>query len=142
MVISPFYTQQVLKAYNLQLSMSPRTSKGQTNSLASRDVVTISPESRKNSMVAKISQEIVNNLAENSPRNETADEAMSQLSQTYGQLFEVEENTGEGLAFRVVSEKKGDPPRSLSKEENEKIKQKLVDITQTIVYRNLSKGGI
>ena len=142
MVISPFYTQQVLKAYNLQLSMSPRISKGQTNSLASRDVVTISPESRKNSMVAKISQEIVNNLAENSPGNETADEAMSQLSQTYGQLFEVEQNTGEGLAFRVVPEKKGDPPRSLSKEENEKIKQKLIDITQTIVYRNLSKGGI
>ncbi len=142
MVISPFYTQQVLKAYNLQLSMSPRISKGQTNSLASRDVVTISPESRKNSMVAKISQEIVNNLAENSPANETADEAMSQLSQTYGQLFEVEQNTGEGLAFRVVPEKKGDPPRSLSKEENEKIKQKLIDITQTIVYRNLSKGGI
>jgi hypothetical protein len=142
MVINPFYTQQVLKAYNLQLSMRARTSKGPTNSPASRDVITISPQSREKSMVAKISQEIVNNLAKNSPRNETADEAMSQLSQTYGQLFEVEEKTGEGLVFRVVSEKKGDPPRSLSKEENEKIKQKLVDITQTIVYRNLSKGGI
>ncbi len=142
MVINPFYTQQVLKAYNLQLSMRSRTSKGQTNSPTSRDVITISPESRNKSMVAKISQEIVNNLAKNSPRNETADEAMSQLSQTYGQLFEVEEKTGEGLAFRVVSEKKGDLPRSLSKEENEKIKQKLIDITQTIVYRNLSKGGI
>ena len=93
-------------------------------------------------MVAKISQEIVNNLAKNLPRNETADEAMSQLNQTYGQLFEVEERAGEGLAFRVVSEKKGDSPRSLSKEENEVIKQKLLDITQTIVYRNLSKGGI
>ena len=142
MVINPFYTQQVLKAYNLQLSMRARTSKGPTNSPASRDVITISPQSREKSMVAKISQEIVNNLAKNSPRNETADEAMSQLSQTYGQLFEVEEKTGEGLVFRVVSEKTGDPPRSLSKEENEKIKQKLVDITQTIVYRNLSKGGI
>ena len=142
MVISPFYTQQVLKAYNLQLSMGSRTSKGQTKSPASGDVITISPESRNKSMAAKISQEIVNNLAENSPGNETADEAMSQLSQTYGQVFEVGENTGEGLAFRVVSQKEGEPPRSLSKEENEKIKQKLVDITQTIVYRNLSKGGI
>ena len=142
MVINPFNTQQVLKAYNLQLSMRPRVSKGQTNSPASRDVITISPQSREKSMVAKISQEIVNNLAKNSPRNETADEAMSQLSQTYGQLFEAEEKTGEGLVFSVVSENKGDPPRPLSKEENEKIKQKLIDITQNIVYRNLSKGGI
>ena len=142
MVISPFHTQQVMKAYNLQLSMRPKISKGQSNSPASRDMITISPESRTKSMVAKISQEIVNNLAKNSPRNETADEAMSQLSQTYGQLFEVEEKTGEGLAFKVVSEKKGDPSRSLSREENEKIKQTLVDITQTIVYRNLSTGGI
>ncbi len=142
MVISPFYTQQVLKAYNLQLSMRPRIPRGQTNSPASRDVISISPESREKSIAAKISQEIVNNLAKNSPRNETADEAMSQLSQTYGQLLEVGEKAGEGLVFRVVSEKKGEPPRSLSKEENEKIKQKLIDITQNIVYRNLSKGGI
>ncbi len=141
-MISPIYTQQALKAYNLQLSMRPRISKSQTNTLASRDVISISKESREKSIAAKISQEIVNNLAKNSPRNETADEVMSQLSQTYGQLLEVEEKAGEGLVFRVVSEKKGEPPRSLSKEENEKIKQKLIDITQNIVYRNLSKGGI
>ncbi len=142
MVISPFHTQQGMKAYNLQLSMRPKISKGQSKSPASRDMITISPESRTKSMVAKISQEIVNNLAKNSPRNETADEAMSQLSQTYGQLFEVEEKTGEELAFKVVSEKKGDPSRSLSREENERIKQTLVDITQSIVYRNLSAGRI
>jgi len=142
MVINPFYTQQGLKAYNLQLSMGSQPSKGQGNSSASGDVIMISPESRNKCIAAKISQEIVNNLAENSPRNQTADAAMSQLGQAYGQVFEVEEKTGEGLAFRVVSEKEGKPPRSLSKEENEKIKQKLVDITQTIVYHNLSKGGI
>lgn len=93
-------------------------------------------------MVFKISQEIVNNLTKNSPRDRMADEVMNQLSRTYGQSLEVEEKTGEGLAFRVVSEKEGDPPRSLSKEENEKIKQKLLDITETIVYRDLSEGGI
>ncbi len=142
MVISPFHTQQVMKAYHLQLSMRPRVSKGQTNSPASRDMITISPESRTKSMVAKISQEIVNNLAKNSPRNKTADEAMGQLGQTYGQVFEVEEDTGEGLAFKIVSGKNGEPSRSLTREENEKVKQTLVDITQAIVYRNLSTGGI
>jgi hypothetical protein len=142
MVINPIYTQQVLKAYNLQLSMRPRTSKGKKNSLAPGDVITISPESKRKSMVFKISQEIVNNLTKNTPRDRMADEVMNQLSLTYGQSLEVEEKTGEGLAFRVVSEKEGDPPRSLSKEENEKIKQKLLDITQNIVYRDLSKGGI
>jgi hypothetical protein len=142
MVINPIYTQKVLKAYNLQLSMRPRTSKGKKNSLAPGDMITISPESKRKSMVFKISQEIVNNLTKNSPRDRMADEVMNQLSRTYGQSLEVEEKTGEGLAFRVVSEKEGDPPRSLSKEENEKIKQKLLDITQTIVYRDLSKGGI
>jgi len=75
-------------------------------------------------------------------RSRTADEAVSQLSQACGQVFEMEEKTGRGLALRVAAEKEGEPPRSLSKEENEKIKQKLIDITQTIVYHNLSKGGI
>jgi hypothetical protein len=56
--------------------------------------------------------------------------------------LEVEEITGQGLAFMVASEKKGDPPRHVSREENETLRQKLLDITQTIVYRNLSKGEL
>jgi hypothetical protein len=142
MVINPIYAQKVLKAYNLQLSMRARTSKGKKNGLAPGDVITISPESKKKSMAAKISQEIVNNLTKNSPRDRMADEVMNQLSRTYGQSLEVEEKTGQGLAFRVASEKKGDPPRYVSREENETLIQKLLDITQTIVYRNLSKGEL
>jgi len=142
MVINPTYTQKVLKAYNLQLSMRARTSKGKKNGLAPGDVIMISPESKKKSMAAKISQEIVNNLTKISPRDRMADEVMDQLSRTYGQSLEVEEKTGEGLAFMVASEKQGDPPRYVSREENETLRQKLLDIAQTIVYRNLSKGEL
>jgi hypothetical protein len=142
MVINSICTQKVLKAYNLQLSMRPRTSKGKKNSLAPGDVITISPESKRKSMALKISQEIVNNLTKNSPRDRMADEAMIQLSRTYGQSLEVEEKTGEGLAFRVASEKQGDPPRYVSREENETLRQKLLDIAQTVVYRIFSKGGV
>jgi hypothetical protein len=142
MVINPVYTQKVLKAYNLQLSMKARPSKGKKNGLAQGDVITISHESKKKSMAAKISQEIVNNLTKNFPRDRMADEVMNQLSRTYGQSLEVEEKTGEGLAFRVSSEKQGNPPRYVSREESETLRQKLLDIAQTIVYRNLSKGEL
>jgi hypothetical protein len=142
MDINPIYTQRVLKAYNEQLSMRPRTSKGKKNSLAPGDVIMISPESKKKAMAVKISQEIVNNLTKNTPRDRMADEVMNQLSLTYGQSLEVEETTGEGLVFMVASEKQGEPPRYVSREENETLRQKLFDIAQTIVYRNLSKGGV
>jgi hypothetical protein len=142
MDINPIYTQRVLKAYNEQMSMRPRTSKGKKNSLAPGDVIMISPESKKKAMAVKISQEIVNNLTKNTPRDRMADEVMNQLSLTYGQSLEVEETTGEGLVFMVASEKQGEPPRYVSKEENETLRQKLFDIAQTIVYRNLSKGGV
>ena len=140
MVINPIYTQKVLRAYSEQLSMRPRTSKGKKSNLGPGDVITISPESKMKSMAAKISQEIVNNLTRNSARDGMANEVMNQLGQTYGQSLEVEEKPGEGLIFKVAPEKQGDPPRYLSGEENGKIKQKLFDITQTIVYRDLSKG--
>ena len=142
MDINPIYTQRVLKAYNEQLSMRPRTSKGKKNSLAPGDVIMISPESKKKAMAVKISQEIVNNLTRNSPRDRMADEVMNQLSLKYGQSLEVEEKTGEGLAFRVPSEKQGDPPRYVSREENETLRLKLLDIAQTIVYRDLTKGRV
>jgi len=142
MEIYPIHTRRVLKAYNEQLSMRPRTSKAKKNSFAPGDVIMISPESKRKFMAAKISQEIVNNLTNNSPRDGMADEVMNQLSRTYGQSLEVEEKNGEGLAFRVVPEKQGDPPRYVSREENETLRQKLLDIAQTIVYRDLTKGRV
>ena len=143
MDIYPIYTQRVLKAYNEQLSMRPRTSKGKKNSFAPGDVIMISPESKKKAMAIKIAQEIVNNLTKNSQRDRMAEEVMNQLSQTFGQSLEVVEKTGgEGLVFMVASEKQGEPPRYVSREENETLRQKLFDIAQTIVYRNLSKGGV
>jgi len=126
----------------MQLSMRPQTSKGRKNSLVPGDVIMISPESKKKSLAVKISQEIVNNLTKNSPRDRMADEVMKQLSLTYGQSLDVEEKTGEGLTFMVVSEKQGDFPRYVSREENETLRLKLLDIAQTIVYRDLLKGGV
>ncbi len=142
MDINPIYTQRVLKAYNEQLSMRPKTSKSKRNASAPGDVISISTESKRKFMAAKISQEIVNNLTKKTTSDRMAEEVLNQLSRAYGQPIEIEEKPGEGLAFKVAPEKEGNPPRYVSREENETLRQKLLDITQTIVYRDLSKGRV
>jgi hypothetical protein len=62
MVITPFYTQKILQAYNQQLTMKTRVSSGKGKELLPKDSITISAESRNRLAMVKGAPGIVNNL--------------------------------------------------------------------------------
>jgi hypothetical protein len=62
MVITPFYTQKILQAYNQQMTLKTRVSSGKGKELIPRDSITISAESRKRLATANGGPKIVNNL--------------------------------------------------------------------------------
>jgi hypothetical protein len=62
MVITPFYTQKILQAYNQQMTLKTRVSSGKGKELIPKDSITISAESRKRLAIANGAPEIVNNL--------------------------------------------------------------------------------
>jgi hypothetical protein len=62
MVITPFYTQKILQAYNQQMTLKTRVSSGKGKELIPKDSITISAESRNRLAMAKGSPEIVKNL--------------------------------------------------------------------------------
>jgi len=141
MVITNFQVQHILRAYSQQLSVRSRASKEKTDKTAvQKDEVMISPESKKRLIADKISNELVAQLVNGSERNETGRKILSRLSEEYGQPLEVETNDGQEVAFKVLSETEGKPIAPLTSAENEQLKRRLFDITQSVVYNDLVKG--
>ncbi len=65
MVITPFYTRKIIEAYNQQLTIKTRIFGGKGKEIASRDVITISEESKKRLAAAKSEPGSVNLLTKN-----------------------------------------------------------------------------
>jgi hypothetical protein len=64
MVITPFYTQKILQAYNQQMTLKTRVSSGKGKDLIPKDSISISAESRKRLAMAKGASEMVKNLTD------------------------------------------------------------------------------
>ena len=139
MIIANYYVQHILKTYSQQLSVRSRVSKDKGNGNSSqRDQVTLSVESKKRMMVDKITHEIINQMANGSEQSDNGREIMRRLSQEYGRPLDVDGQNSNGMTFKVLNETGQEVTEYLSSQENEQLKRKLIDITQSFVYSQLT----
>ena len=138
MVITSYHIQNVLRTYSQQMSEGSRLARSRKPEKgAQNDFVKISSEARKRHMVDTISQEMLNHLTQTSERNGTAQEILSRLSQEYGQPLEVDLKENENLVFKVMDQAGKEVVDTLSPMDSEQLKNRLMDITKTIVSNNL-----
>jgi hypothetical protein len=138
MVITSYHIQNVLRTYSQQISEGSRLARSRKSERAEQnDFVKISSEARKRHMVDTISQEMLNHLAQTSERNGTAQEILNRLSQEYGKPLEVDLKENENLVFKVMDQAGKEVVDTLSPMDSEQLKNRLMDITKTIVSNNL-----
>jgi hypothetical protein len=138
MVITSYHIQNVLRTYSQQISEGSRLARSRKPDRAEQnDFVKISSEARKRHMVDTISQEMLSHLTQTSERNGTAQEILSRLSQEYGKPLEVDLKENENLVFRVMDQAGKEVVDTLSPMDSEQLKNRLMDITKTIVSNNL-----
>jgi hypothetical protein len=137
MVITSYHIQNILRTYSQQLSEGTRLARTRKMDRVDRnDLVKISTEARKQYMIEKISQEMVQNLGSGLERNNTAQEILNRLSQEYGQPLDVALLENQGLIFQIRQD--SSPVReTLSPADSEQLKTRLMDITKTVVSNNL-----
>jgi hypothetical protein len=136
MVISNFHVHNILRAYSQQLSDRSRLSKLRSlGSTAQKDEVTLSSESRKRQVADRITNELIGQLTTGTEPNDTTKEILHQLSQEYGQPLDVDSDNGDGIVFRIAG--RNETGATLPPAENERLRSRLFDITQSIVYNNL-----
>jgi hypothetical protein len=138
MIIGDFHVQHVLKAYSQQLSVQSRISKDRVNKQdGQKDEVTLSKEAKKMLVVDKIAKELIAQLTNGSPRNETGQAILKRLSQEYGQPLDVASDDGQGMAFKVLGETNGGVKEYLAPAENNQLKKRLYEMTKSFVNEQL-----
>ncbi len=138
MILTDYHVQHVLRAYSQQLSVKSRISKEKiAKQMGQRDEVTLSKESRKMLIIDKIAEEIVSQLTNGTPRNETAKAILQRLSQEYGRPLDVASEDGQGMVFRVLSENNDGVKEYLAPTENNLLKKRLYEVTKSFVNEQL-----
>ena len=138
MHITNFQVQHILRSYSRQLADGSRVSKGKPNkNTAQKDEVNISAESKKRLLADKITQELMSQFTNGFELNQTGRDILDRLSQEYGHPLEVSHMDGQGMVFKVSDGENGGTTRLLSTPENEHLKKRLFDMTQSTVYNDL-----
>ena len=137
MIIGDFQVQHVLRSYSRQLAEGPRVSKAKVeNKTTQNDEITLSPEGKKRLLADKITREIITQFSNGSEMTPTGRHVLERLSREVGQPLQLSYSEEQGMLF-VVPDDTGQGTRILSGSENEGLKKRLFDITQSTVYNDL-----
>ena len=137
MIIGDFQVQHVLRSYSRQLAEGSRVSKAKVeNKISQHDEITLSPESKKRQLADKITREIITQFSNGSEMTPTGRQVLERLSREVGQPLQLSYGEEQGMSF-VVPDETGQGTRVLSGPENEELKKRLFDITQSTVYNDL-----
>jgi hypothetical protein len=137
MIIGDFQVQHVLRSYSRQLADGSRVSKVKVeNKAIQNDEITLSAESKKRLLADKITREIITQFSNGVEMTSTGRHVLELLSQEVGQPLQLSYSEDQGMFF-VVPDETGQGTRILSEPENETLKKRLFDITQSTVYNDL-----
>jgi hypothetical protein len=138
MIITNYQVQSTLRAYGQQLADRTRLARVKApKNTGPKDEVIFSQESKKRLTAEKITHQIIQQFSNGTELSDTHREILSRLSREYSQPVKVEKKEGQPLTFKVADGKSSEEARPASPEEAEKLKIKLFEITQSIVYNNL-----
>ena len=138
MHISNYHVHNVLRAYGKQLTLGKRSMRnknvmGQNPS----DNITISAEARRESVIEKVTADIVERIVHSGPRDVLEKEAFEELENEFGNNLVPEEENSNELVFKVIDKEKGEEIRTLSIEDSEVIKNRLQEITKRKIDANM-----
>lgn len=138
MLITNCKVRSILRAYGQQLAEKSRLARAKApKNTGPKDEVLLSQESRKRLTAQKIARQLIRQLNDGSELGVTHREILSRLSREYGQPVRVERKEGQDPVFKVPDGKSPGETRDASPQEAERLKEKLFEITRSIVYNNL-----
>ena len=131
MEITSYHVNNILKAYGKQLSLSRRGPKHKELSPVNRsENITISGEAKRQSVIEKVTADIVDRIVHSGPQNAMEKEAFQALENEYGHELVTEEVGNMELVFKVIDKDNGEEIKTLSLEDSNVLKSRLEEITK------------
>ena len=138
MTVTSFQVQRVLRTYGRQLSRSRQFLQHQPRSDPQQsDSVEISAKARRLQVLQSIATDLIRKMGRQETPSEVETEALTRLSEKYGETLVVLGTEDDGARFAVVDPKKDSLLRSVSPEESEQLQVELAQITMEIIDENM-----
>ena len=136
MLITAYQVNNVLRVYGDQLRQG-RVSGRPTNTDAGLpDRISISTKARRKTIIDNITENIVNKITQYGPYDKVEKEVFEKLENEYGANLIIADDNNKGLIFKEIDEN-GETINSLSVEDSNFLTNKLKEITEETIDKNM-----
>jgi len=136
MVISPYQVNNVLRVYGDQLRQPRASSKPKSGSADLPGQISISGEAKRKAIIDKLASHIIERITQYGPDEDVEKEVFQKLKDEYGVNLVIDKEAQNDLIFKVIDED-GETIRSLSIEDSRFLSNKLKEIAQDTVDKNM-----
>jgi hypothetical protein len=136
MVISTYQLNTVLRVYGNQLRQGKIFPHTQTGNLRSPDSVSIAAGNKRDSVIEKVTGQMMERIASEGPRNDDEKTAFKKLEQEFGQTLILSRNSDSQFHFKAVSNS-GSTAVDIPLETSDALVQRLNTYLTDIVSQNM-----
>jgi hypothetical protein len=136
MFITAYQVNNVLRVYGDQLRQGKIAGRSKNRDPHLKDKISISTNARRKTIIDNITSNIVDKIMQFGPSGKVEKEVFEKLENEYGAQLAVSVDNPSGLIFKEVDEN-GETLNSLSIEDSSFLTNKLKEITQEIIDKNM-----
>jgi len=136
MVISAYHVNNVLRVYGDQLRQSKLSSRLNNTDSSTSDRISISSNARRKTIIDNITTNIINKITQYGPYDNVEKEVFEKLENEYGAHLTISGDNPKELIFKEIDEH-GETLNSLSFEDSSFLTNKLKEITQETIDKNM-----
>ncbi len=138
MQIPSYQIQNVLKVYSRQLSQGKILSKGKFGSAvkSSADSVTISSEGKRQAIIDKVAESIVERIITEGPKEKSEEEITNQIEKEMGKKIDFTKGKNQ-FTYTVVDENNQKVTHTLSVEDSKFIVKRMTQLARKVADSNM-----
>jgi len=139
MQIPSYQIQNVLKVYSRQLSQGKilsRNSKFGTDIKASADSVTISSEGKRQAIIDKVAENIVDRIITEGPKEKTEEKITSQIEEEFGKKINFSKDKNQ-FTYTMIDEDNQKITHTLSVEDSKFIVKRMTELARKVANSNM-----
>ena len=136
MVISAYHVNNVLRVYGDQLRQSKISNSLNHTDPGKPDRISISSNARRKTIIDNITTNIINKITQYGPHDNVEKEVFEKLENEYGRQLTISGDNPNELVFKEINEQ-GETINSLSIEDSSFLTNKLKEITQETIDKNM-----
>ncbi len=138
MEIPTYQIHKIIKVYTRQLSQSKMLERQKTQgSRSSMDKISISAEGKRQAIIEKVANDVVQGITNFGPKDEFSKEIVDKLEQEIGGKVKFKQNKAATFVFNVIDAENKKTTNTISVKNSDYVLNRLEQLTKEAVNKNM-----